>query len=254
MVLVNIYGKHELSSMREAGKVVAACHAALVKFVQPGVTTLAIDAFVEDFLTRHGTIPAQKGYHGYPFASCTSVNDEICHGFPTTYCLREGDILTIDMVAIYQGMHADSAWSYAVGEISSEAQRLLAVTQQALFIGIAQAYAGQRLSDIGAAIQQYAEGEGCAVIREFTGHGVGRELHETPPEILHFALPAYPGQALRLKPGMAFTIEPMLSVGHYAVIHDDNKWTARTADGSLCAQYEHTIVLTDNGPEIVTVL
>lgn len=240
--------------MREAGKVVAACHHALAERIRPGVTTLEIDAFVESFLLRHSMTPAQKGYKGYPYASCTSVNDEICHGFPGKYRLRDGDIVTVDMVALHKGLHADSAWSYAVGAIAPEAERLLSVTKEALFRGIQEARSGNRLYQIGQAVEACASEAGFSVIRDFTGHGISRNVHETPPEILHFFAPQLPGQGLRLRPGMTFTVEPMIAAGGHETVMDANGWTARTTDGSLCAQYEHTLAITDDGPELLTVM
>lgn len=236
--------------MREAGKVVAACHAGLAEFIKPGISTRQIDEFVENFITSHGMEPAQKGYKGYPYASCTSVNDVICHGFPSDYVLKDGDIITVDMVALNKGLHADSAWSYAVGDVSPEAKRLLDVTKRALFVGIEQAVAGNQISDIGHAIQTYVEGEGFSVVRDFIGHGIGRQMHESP-EVLHYG-PPHKGP--RIRKGMTFTIEPMVNVGSYETKVDDDGWTARTVDGSLSTQYEHTLYITDNGPEILTQL
>jgi len=192
--------------------------------------------------------PAQKGYRGYPFASCTSVNDVICHGFPGEYVLQEGDIVTVDMVAVHKGLHADSAWSYAVGEVSETARRLLDVTRRALYIGIEQAIPGNHISDIGHAIQTYVEAQGFSVVRDYIGHGIGRQMHESP-EVLHFGPPH---RGPKIKKGMAFTVEPMVNVGTYETKLDPDGWTARTADGSLSAQYEHTLIITDEGPEIIT--
>jgi methionyl aminopeptidase len=242
--------RYEISLMREAGKVVAACHDALSRFIRPGVSTLEIDRFVEEFIRSHKMEPAQKGYKGYPFAACTSVNDVICHGFPSEYRLQEGDIITVDMVAVYKGLHADSAWSYAVGEISETARKLMEVTHRALFVGIEQAVIGNHISDIGHAIQTYVEAQGFSVVRDFIGHGIGRRMHESP-EVLHYGPPH---RGPKIKRGMTFTIEPMVNVGTYEVKIDDDGWTARTADGSLSCQYEHTIAITDNGPEILTQL
>ncbi len=242
--------KYEIQLMREAGKVVAECHAALKDFIKPGITTLQIDEFVEKFITRHKMIPAQKGYHGYPYAACTSVNDVICHGFPSDYVLKDGDIITVDMVALHKGLHADSAWSYAVGNISEEAQHLLDVTHTALFKGIEQAVIDNHISDIGHAIQTYVESEGLSVVRDYIGHGIGRKMHE-PPEVLHFGPPH---RGPKIRKGMTFTIEPMVNIGSYETVLDEDGWTARTADGSLTTQYEHTLVITDNGPEILTAL
>jgi methionyl aminopeptidase len=248
--LIVTKSNYEIQLMREAGKVVAECHAALKDFIKPGITTLQIDEFVEKFITRHKMIPAQKGYNGYPFAACTSVNDVICHGFPSDYVLKDGDIITVDMVALHKGLHADSAWSYAVGNISKEAQHLLDVTHTALFKGIEQAIIGNHISDIGHAIQTYVESEGLSVVRDYIGHGIGRKMHE-PPEVLHFGPPH---RGPKIRKGMTFTIEPMVNIGTYETVLDEDGWTARTADGSLTTQYEHTLVITDNGPEILTAL
>lgn len=242
--------RHEIEIMREAGKVVAGCHAALADFIRPGITTMEIDTFVENFIRKHQMEPAQKGYHGYPYASCTSVNDVVCHGFPGDYRLRDGDIITVDMVALYKGLHADSAWSYAVGSISPEAQKLMDVTKESLFKGIEQAVAGNQISDIGHAIQTYAEAQGFAVVRDYIGHGIGRNMHESP-EVLHYGPPH---KGARLKKGMTLTIEPMVNIGTYECSLDEDGWTARTADGSLSIQYEHTLAITDNGADILTQL
>jgi methionyl aminopeptidase len=248
--VIVIKSRHEINIMREAGKVIAECHAALKDFIKPGITTLDIDRFVEEFIVKHNMIPAQKGYKGYPFAACTSVNDVICHGFPSNYRLQDGDIITVDMVTLYKGLHADSAWSYAVGNISDEAAHLLKVTEEALYKGIEQAVIGNQISDIGHAIQTYVEAQGLSVVRDYIGHGIGRQMHESP-EVLHYG-PPHKGP--RIKKGMTFTIEPMVNIGTYETKLDDDGWTARTADGSLSTQYEHTIAITDNGPEILTKL
>jgi len=241
---------NEIEKMREAGQLLARCHQEIEKLIKPGVTTAEIDQFVEDFLASHGAVPEQKGYHGYPYATCASINDEICHGFPRKTPLKDGDIVTIDMVVNLNGWLADSAWSYAVGEISETAQKLLDVTKTSLFLGIKEAVPGNRIGDIGHAIQTYAEGEGFSVVREFVGHGIGQSMHEEP-QIPHYGLK---GKGLRLKEGMVITIEPMLNVGDWRSKVDANGWTARTVDGSLSAQYEHTIAITKDGPLILTTL
>jgi methionyl aminopeptidase len=248
--LIIAKSRHEIQLMREAGQVVASCHEALRSFIREGVTTMQIDRFVEDFLTKHGMIPAQKGYKGYPYAACTSVNDVVCHGFPSDYRLRSGDIITVDMVALHKGLHADSAWSYGIGELSETASRLMQVTEQSLYIGIEQAVLDNHISDIGHAIQTFVEGQGFSVVRDFIGHGIGRQMHESP-EVLHFG-PPHKGP--KIKKGMAFTIEPMVNTGSYECTVDDDGWTARTADGGLSIQYEHTLVVTENGPDILTKL
>ncbi len=238
----------EIEQMHEAGKILAACHREIAKRIKPGVTTWEIDQFVEEFLRDHHVTPEQKGYMGYPYATCASTNDVICHGFPNKEPLREGDIVTIDMVVNRNGWLADSAWSYPVGKISAEASRLLQVTKQALMLGIEQAKPGNRIGDISHAIQVFAESHGYSVVRDFTGHGIGQSMHEDP-HVPHYGKP---NKGARLKEGMVLTIEPMLNIGDYHVSHDDDGWTARTADGSLSAQYEHTLAITKDGPLILT--
>lgn len=246
--MIHLKSTREIEQMKAAGQILADCHKQIAKMIEPGITTMEIDAFVEKFLKKHNATPEQKGYRGYPYATCASINDEICHGFPRKQPLKNGDIVTIDMVVNFNGALADSAWTYAVGDISDNIQHLLTVTKKALYIGIEQAIVGNRVGDIGHAIQTYAESEGIAVVRDFTGHGIGPTIHEEPL-IPHFGKP---GRGTRLKEGMVITIEPMLNLGtHYSKM-DDNGWTARTVDGKASAQYEHTIAITKDGPLILT--
>lgn len=246
--MIILKSKREIERMKEAGKVLASCHKQLAKLIKPGVTTWEIEEFVEEYLAKHGATPEQKGYKGYKYATCASVNDEICHGFPRKVPLKEGDIVTIDMVVNLNGALADSAWTYAVGEISEDTKKLLDVTKTALYKGIEQAVPGNRIGDIGHAIQRYVEGEGFSVVREFIGHGIGSTIHEKP-DVPHFGPP---GKGPRIKEGMVFTIEPMVNVGKYLSKMDSNGWTARTIDGKNSAQYEHTIAITKDGPIILT--
>ncbi|MDO5712979.1 MAG: type I methionyl aminopeptidase [Tissierellia bacterium] len=246
--MVIIKTPQEIEQMHTAGKLLAEVHRQLRKRVVPGVTTLELDKFVEEFLLDHGAYPEQKGYEGFPYSICASVNDEICHGFPTKKPLKSGDILTIDMVVRVGDWLADSAWSYGVGEISEKAQNLLDVTREAMYEGIKKAVIGNRLGDIGHVIQNYAESRGYSVVREFIGHGIGQEMHEDP-QVLHYGKP---GRGLRIQEGMVFTIEPMINTGAWKVKIDDNGWTARTIDGGLSAQYEHTLAITKDGPIILT--
>ncbi|MFC0560206.1 type I methionyl aminopeptidase [Halalkalibacter alkalisediminis] len=246
--MVNLKSEREIKLMQQAGSILADCHKKIAKMIKPGITTMEIDQFVEQFLLSNGATPEQKGYKGYNFATCASINDEICHGFPRTQALEAGDIVTIDMVVNYKGGLADSAWTYAVGDISKDAQKLMEVTEESLYKGIEQAVAGNRLGDIGHAIQSFVETEGFSVVRDFTGHGIGPTLHEAP-QILHFGSP---GRGLRLKEGMVITIEPMVNQGTWGSKLDSNGWTARTVDGKLSAQYEHTIAITNAGPVILT--
>lgn len=234
--------------MIEAGKVLAEVHRRLRTFIKEGVTTLEIDAYVESILKEFGATAEQKGYEGFPYATCASVNDEICHGFPTEYVLKDGDIVTIDMVVNLNGSLADSAWTYAVGDISEEARHLMDTTLKCLYLGIKEAKVGNRLGDIGHAIQSYAEGEGFSVVREFVGHGIGKTMHEDP-QVLHYG---EAGRGLRIQEGMVFTIEPMINEGTFNLKIDKNGWTARTRDGKLSAQYEHQLAITKDGPIIIT--
>ncbi|EPY2272317.1 type I methionyl aminopeptidase [Clostridium sporogenes] len=246
--MIIIKTPQQIEMMAEAGKILTACHRELRRIIRPGISTMQIDHFVDDFIQSHGAKAEQKGYQGYPFATCASVNDEICHGFPTKTLLQEGDIVTIDMVVNLNGWLADSAWSYPVGEISEQAQKLLKVTKECLYIGIDKAVIGNRLGDISNAIQTNTEMHGYSVVREFTGHGIGQQMHEDP-EVCHFGRA---NRGLRLCEGMVFTIEPMINIGSRDLTIDPNGWTARTADDSLSAQYEHTIAITKNGPLVLT--
>ncbi|GIP41163.1 methionine aminopeptidase [Paenibacillus sp. J31TS4] len=240
----------QIARMHKAGQLIARCHQEIAKRIRPGVATWEIEEFVEQFTKDNGAIPEQKGYSGYPYATCASVNDVICHGFPSKEPLKEGDIVTIDMVFSVDGWMADSAWSYAVGEISEEARKLLTATEESLYVGIEKAIVGNRIGDIANAIQTYAEPRGFSVVRQFIGHGIGQKMHEEP-QVPHYG-PA--GKGPRLKEGMVITIEPMLNIGRYEAFIEDDGWTARTVDGSLSAQYEHTVAITKDGPLILTKL
>ncbi|MBY0206487.1 type I methionyl aminopeptidase [Paenibacillus cucumis (ex Kampfer et al. 2016)] len=246
--MITIKTKEQIEYMKKAGEILAACHREIAKLIRPGITTQEIDQFAEAFMKKNGAIPEQKGYNGYPYATCASVNDVICHGFPGKYVLKDGDIVTIDMVVNLDGWLADSAWSYAVGNVSPEAQHLLDVTKNSLYKGIELAIVGNRIGDISHAIQTYAEGEGLSVVREFIGHGIGEKMHEEP-QVPHYGPPH---RGPRLKEGMVITIEPMLNIGTFRSKLDSDGWTARTLDGSLSAQYEHTIAITADGPVILT--
>jgi methionyl aminopeptidase len=238
----------EIAKMKRAGDILAACHREIAKLIRPGITTWEIDQFVENFLAQHHAIPVQKGYMGFPYATCASINHEVCHGFPRKEPLHNGDIVTIDMVVSIDGWMADSAWSYAVGEISNEATFLLETTKQALYKGIEQAQVGNRIGDISHAIQVFAEAQGLSVVRPFIGHGIGQRMHEHP-EVPHYGPPRV---GPKLIEGMVFTIEPMLNLGKHHVRVLEDGWTAVTVDGSLSAQYEHTIAITKDGPIILT--
>lgn len=241
----------ELSLMREAGRIVAKVHEAMRQAVRPGVSTAELDALAEDIIRSHDAIPTFLGYHGFPASICTSINDELVHGIPSPErVLKEGDIISIDVGATYRGWVGDSAWTYPVGAISQEAKALLEATEGALWAGIAQARADHRLGDISAAIQRYVESRGFSIIREYSGHGVGRQMHE-PPKILNYG---QAGTGIRLRPGMTLALEPMVAAGHWLTRVDADGWTVRTQDGSLSAHFEHTIAVTDDAPVILTAL
>ncbi|GAB4073892.1 type I methionyl aminopeptidase [Barrientosiimonas marina] len=240
--------EREIEKMQKAGDILVACHQEIGKMIKPGVTTKQIDSFVEKFLAERGATPEQKGFEGYPYATCASVNDEICHGFPRDEELVDGDIVTVDMVVNLNGGLADSAWTFQVGTLDDVGEKLLDVTKKSLYKGIEQAQPGSRIGDIGHAIQTYAEAEGFSVVRDFTGHGIGPTLHEEP-HIPHFG---EAGKGTRLKEGMVVTIEPMINEGSWQSKMDTNNWTARTIDEGRSAQYEHTIVITKDGPMITT--
>lgn len=246
--MIELKSMAEIAKMRQAGEILAECHREIAGRIAPGITTWEINDWVEAILKKRGATPEQKGYHGYEYATCASINDVICHGFPKREPLKNGDIVTIDMVVNLGGWLADSAWSYAVGTVTPEAADLLAVTKESLYRGIAAAVPGNRLGDVGHAIQTFAEGRGYSVVRQFIGHGIGQEMHEEP-EVPHFGTP---GRGIRLKEGMVITIEPMLNAGHWEAYVEEDGWTARTVDGSLSAQYEHTIAITKDGPIILT--
>lgn len=246
--MIIIKTEEEILKMKKAGIIIANVHKEIAKMIKPGISTFDIDRFVEEYLAKIGALPEQKGYHGYPYATCASVNDEICHGFPREELIKDGDIVSIDMVVNVDGWLADSAWSYGVGNLSDEAQKLLDVTKKSMYLGIEQAVVGNRVGDISNAIQKYVELNGFSVVRDFVGHGIGKSMHEDP-QIPHYG---NPNRGIRLVEGMVFTIEPMVNVGTYRMKVDDNKWTARTIDGKLSAQFEHTIAITKDGPMIIT--
>lgn len=241
--------------MRDAGRLVAECFAILEENVKPGVTLAELDTKVERYLKRRGAKPLYKGYTGssaehppFPGVICASVNHEICHGIPDGRVLREGDIVGIDIGLRFRGWCGDACVTFAIGEIPVEAERLLAIGRECLRIGIDAAQAGGHLNGIGTVIEDYADTQDVTVVREWGGHGIGRQLHE-PPSVSHIRQ-SQPGPKLR--PGMVFTIEPMINAGTYRWLLLDDGWTVITADGALSAQFEHTVAVTDNGPEILT--
>lgn len=235
--------------MAKAGEILCKTHLAIKKIIKPGLSTLQINDFAESFMRYKGSTPEQKGYQGFPYALCTSLNDEICHGFPKEdVIIKEGDILSIDNVVNYKGYLADSCWSYAIGELSEEDQKLMEVTEKAMYLGIEQAIEGNRLGDIGHAIQSYVEVNGFSVVRDFVGHGIGKSMHEDP-QVLHYGTA---GKGKRLLANMVITIEPMVNVGKYNMKLDDNGWVARTVDHSKSCQFEHTLVVREGKAQILT--
>jgi methionyl aminopeptidase len=240
----------ELEILRRSNRLVAETLRELTRRTQPGVTTLELDRVAETYLRERGAQPAFKGYREYPFTLCASLNDAIVHGFPSARPLREGDILSLDMGAVVDGYYGDAAVTLPVGRISPEAERLLAVTRECLERAIHAAQPGGRLADISGAIQQHAEANGFSVVRVFVGHGIGKALHEAP-QIPNF-VDGGQGRGPMLKPGMVLAIEPMINAGGPEVRVLDDKWTAVTADGALSAHFEHTVAITEHGPEVLT--
>lgn len=248
---VTIKSKTEIELMREAGKILARTHEELGKAIKPGISTYEIDRLGEEIIRSYGCIPSFLHYQGYPASICVSVNDEVVHGIPSkNRILQEGDIVSLDAGVIYKGYHSDAARTHAVGEISKEAKRLIDVTRESFFEGIKFAVNGNHLVDISRAIQNYVESNGYSVVRELVGHGIGRNLHEDPQ------IPNFAGKrrGIRLRPGMTLAIEPMVNAGRYEVNWLDDDWTVVTRDGSLSAHYENTVLITEDGPEILSLL
>lgn len=238
----------ELEIMKEAGYIVALTHQELQKYISPGISTIELDSIAETCIRRHGATPSFKGYNGFPGSICASVNEELVHGIPSDRRLKEGDIISVDIGAYYKGYHGDSAWTYAVGRIVPETEKLLEVTEESLYVGLGEAKPGEHLSDISHAIQTYVESNGFSIVREYVGHGVGQNLHEAP-QIPHYGPP---GKGPLLKPGMVLAIEPMVNAGRRYVKTLEDNWTVITQDGKMCAHFEHTIAITETGFDILT--
>lgn len=246
--MITLKSAREIEQMKESGAILAGIHKQLRTVIKPGITTNEINQFVHRKIEEAGAVAAQIGFEGYEYATCISVNEEICHGFPSNYRLKSGDVVKVDFCVDLHGAISDSCWTYAVGEITPEHQELMAVTLEALKLGIEQAQVGNRVGDIGHAIQSYAEAKGFGVVRDFIAHGIGPTIHEEP-FFPHYGIA---GKGLRLKEGMTITIEPMITTGTWRMQMDPNGWTARTIDGGFCAQYEHSIAITKDGPVIMT--
>ena len=254
---ISIKRPKDLAKMREAGRLVAESFAILEESIKPGVTLIELDEKIEKYLKRRGAKPLYKGYKGssaghppFPGVICASINHEICHGIPDERILKEGDIIGIDIGLRYRGWCGDACVTFPIGQISAEAERLMAITRQCLRLGIEAAQSGHYLNQVGAVIEDFADTQNVTVVREWGGHGIGRELHEAP-SVSHIRQ-RDPGP--QLKPGMVFTIEPMINAGAHEWITLEDGWTVITADGSLSAQFEHTVVITKNGSEILTKL
>jgi methionyl aminopeptidase len=251
---IEIKSEKEIATMRQAGQIVGDILKILSERIKPGMKTKELDIIAENELKKRGAESSFKGYRGFPATVCVSVNDQIVHGIPGDRVLKEGDIVSLDFGAIYEGMHGDAAVTVPVGEVSPEARRLIEATRGALESGIAAARDGARLGDISAAIQNYAESRGYSVVREYTGHGIGRQMHEDP-QIPNCTDPPYglkPGTGPVLKKGMTLALEPMLNTGGWRTHVGDDRWTVSTADGSLSAHFEHTIAVNSNEPEVLT--
>lgn len=246
---IRIKSKKEIEYMRKAGRILADCHREIKKWIKPGVTTLDIDAKVEAYLNAAGASPAQKGYKGFPFATCASVNEVVCHGFPNDNPLQSGDVVTIDIVVNKDGWLADSGWTYAVSETGPDVARLMEDARAALYKGIGMAKIGNTLGDIGYVIEQHALAGGYGLVKPLVGHGIGQHIHE-PPDV-----PSYGarGKGRKLIEGMVITIEPVFTLGPSgAVFWGDDGWSISSADGSVGVQFEHTIAITREGPYILT--
>ena len=239
----------ELSLMKEACVIAAGALKAAGEAVEPGISTEEINRIAHNFIVKNGAIPTFKGYNGYPAAACISINDEVIHGIPSKKrIIRAGDIVSIDVGATFNGYVGDNAATFAAGDISPEAQRLCDTTRESLYEGIRMAVAGGRIGDIGSTIQRYCEERGFSVVREFTGHGVGKQMHEDP-SVPNFGTP---GRGVRLLPGMTIAIEPMINMGGAGIRQLPDGWTIKTKDGSLSAHFEHTVAITSDGPVILT--
>ena len=246
--MITIKSEREIELMREAGKMVSMTHQYLKNFIKPGITTKELDRLAEEYIRKMGGVPTCKGYEGFPATLCTSVNDTVVHGIPDNYKLKDGDIITIDMVIGYKGYQGDAAWTYAVGEISDDKKYLMEHTEKALYEGVKQVKPGNRIGDISNAVEEYANKHHLGVVKEFCGHGIGREMHEDP-EVPNYGTK---GTGPKLREGMVICIEPMLNLGTADIYMLDDEWTIKTDDGKPAAHYEHTILVTKDGYEILT--
>jgi methionyl aminopeptidase len=246
--MIELKSEREIRTIRENGRIIGLTLSYLKEKIRPGIKTIELDKLAQEFIVKNKAIPAFKGYRGYPGNICTSINNEVVHGIPGERTLKEGEIISVDAGVLKDGFYADGAWTFPVGEISHQMERLLGVTLKSLEAGISRALVGNRLGDISNAVQSVAEKNGYTVVRDLTGHGIGRQMHEDPP-IPNFGSA---GTGLLLKEGMVLAIEPMVNAGGYEIKTLGDNWTVVTLDGSLSAHFEHTIAITQNGPEILT--
>ena len=246
--MIELKNADQLDRMRIAGRIVGETLALMRELAKPGITTLELDRMAEEYIRAQGAIPAFKGYNGFPATLCTSVNEEVVHGIPGLRCLESGDIISIDCGALIDGYFGDAAVTLPIGEVTEDLQKLLRVTEESLMLGIAQAKLGNRLYDVSHAVQMHVEANGFSVVRDYVGHGIGRAMHEDP-QIPNFGKP---GRGPRLEVGMALAIEPMVNMGTYEVQTLKDHWTVVTKDRRISAHFEHTVAITENGPEILT--
>jgi len=249
--MIILKSPRELEIMRHANKIVAETHAFLAEKIEVGISTIEIDRLGEEYIRKQGATPSFKGYHGYPASVCVSINEEVVHGIPCKeIVLNEGDLVSLDIGAYYEGFHGDAARSFGIGRTSKETDKLIKVTEKSFHKGIEKACLGNRLTDISYEIQKYAEAQGFSVVRDYVGHGIGRQMHEAP-QIPNFGPP---NRGPRLKVGMTLAIEPMINAGTYQVKSLKDGWTVVTVDGKLSSHYENTIAITDKGPEILSII
>ncbi len=241
--------RKEVDKLRQAGRIAANALRIAARAAKPGVSLLELDKIAETYIRQQGAVPGFKGYHGFPGTLCTSVNDKVVHGIPTKYVLQEGDVISIDCGAKLDGFHGDTCLTVGVGQISEAARNLIQAAQLAMYVGIEHCVPGNRLGDMATAVQSFAEERGYSVVREYIGHGIGRDLHEDPQVV--FA-DQRPGTGFRMEAGMTITIEPILCMGSHKCLVESDGWTVRTKDGSLSAQFEHDIAITKDGPEILS--
>lgn len=246
--MVNYKSEEELNTIREGADILSRAHAEVAKLIKPGIKTKELDEAAESFIMENKGYPSFKGYNGFPYALCISVNENVVHGFPGDYELKEGDIISIDCGVLYKGFHSDCAYTYPVGVVDDEVMNLLKVTKESLHRGIENAVAGNRIGDVSFAIQDFVEKHGYSIIRELVGHGVGKDLHEGP-EVPNYGKR---GKGMKLKEGLVIAIEPMVNLGGRNVVQENDGWTIRTKDRKPSAHYEHTVAITKNGAETLT--